>query len=565
MNKCKKSTITEAPVSNLNNLSNEDEYCSDDGLVVNNAEDKEFNLINEKLKQLKLNNDMDKYYQLVELKRKLVHEQNSRKAAQKQKEFDVSEVKELLRSLNNHLGNDGDKPKSAKKASTDETGLFINKSNLSMLNDEFKRALGDLDNKLAEFESLVGKQRNLSTSAKRVVLSGSSNYTLTLIQAISTLIDYLREVTIECNYEKVKQVEMSKQLDIHRKLIDGLTTEILCVKEQNEKITNDFARQNNKLEAEFEQMKIFLKTTMSSKLPSSSVQIQYQPTPPVIDPRPKTSAFSVQSYSSPHNNNLDVPQYQQLVKPVPAHLSEIYNSPILPATDKFSERLNAMLHNEHANNRQPGLRTQSATIQPYNDLYSYANRPMSASASLIFRSDLNTDQLIVNNGAQSKFNSSNFHSISTANQVNDDFTGEISELKMQNLEAHEKLRQLQHEQQQLSINFKLEAQQQHQAEINKQNEENNNVELDEHARKKKELLDKLKREQTMLREQISMLNKQRESAQKELDCLSGNGSNNGVVVDATNKTSGTGLKNMFEISQTLNLSPIANDNKQYKQ
>ena len=68
----------------------------------------------------------------------------------------------------------------------------------------------------------------------------------------------MRETQLELNHEKLKQTESNKQLDIHRKLIDGLTTEILCVKEQNEKIINEFASNQAKMETELEQLKVVL-------------------------------------------------------------------------------------------------------------------------------------------------------------------------------------------------------------------------------------------------------------------------------------------------------------------
>lgn len=73
---------------------------------------------------------------------------------------------------------------------------------------------------------------------------------------VSNLLDYLRETISELSYEKMKQNELNKQLDIHRKLIDGLTTEIIIVKEQNQKILSDYVCQSAKTEAELDQIKV---------------------------------------------------------------------------------------------------------------------------------------------------------------------------------------------------------------------------------------------------------------------------------------------------------------------
>lgn len=155
--------------------------------------------------------------------------------------------------------------------SSDEVSFLTSNSKhqhatLSGLNDEFNKALFELENKLNDFEKHCGKHKNADNLIKRTNLnqskqpSYSSSYTLTLIQIVSSLLDYLRDAIIELNYEKLKQVESNKQLDIHRKLIDGLTTEILTVKEQNEKIISDFSNQNSKLSSEIDHIKVCMKS-----------------------------------------------------------------------------------------------------------------------------------------------------------------------------------------------------------------------------------------------------------------------------------------------------------------
>lgn len=137
---------------------------------------------------------------------------------------------------------------------------------MSNLNDEFKRALGELENKFSEFEQSVNRlggrfQANQSAIKSSLQLTSSSattssTYTLSLIKMISNLLDYLRETISELNYEKLKQTELSKQLDIHRKIIDGLTTEVIIVKEQNQKILGDHVCHTAKIEAELDQIKV---------------------------------------------------------------------------------------------------------------------------------------------------------------------------------------------------------------------------------------------------------------------------------------------------------------------
>jgi hypothetical protein len=271
----KKQTLIEPKANTLNSLSSSstDDY-SEDGLIRNHTkiknqttDNRRFNLIDEKLKQLKLSNDLDKYKQLSDLKNKLIEEQMAKNVNQKNQNYDVKELKEMLKTITNHLDTNENIENNEELALVATRGSHKNakSSTLMNLNDELDKALLDLEHKLIDFESLTGKnnqqknfmrQNSNKSISNGLTSSSSGSYTLSLIQVVSNLLDYLKETAVELNYEKIKQVELNKQLDIHRKLIDGLTTEILCVKEQNEKIANDYVNQNAKLEAELNQIKV---------------------------------------------------------------------------------------------------------------------------------------------------------------------------------------------------------------------------------------------------------------------------------------------------------------------
>lgn len=164
-----------------------------------------------------------------------------------------------------------------KKENREDLKSNFASSTMSSLNDEFKRALGELENKFGEFEQSVNRlgkqgalgQLNQLASVKSSLglgstasSSSSNSYTLSLIKMVSSLLDYLRETISELSYEKIKQNELNKQLDIHRKLIDGLTTEIIIVKEQNQKILSDYVCQSAKTEAELDQIKVQIRAKL---------------------------------------------------------------------------------------------------------------------------------------------------------------------------------------------------------------------------------------------------------------------------------------------------------------
>jgi len=257
---------------------NDGQSSSDNNLNNSGQQDQEqnaFDLIERKMKNFKMNNELDKVKSLLELKQLLAKENESKKKpAQPQfdlNQLNVSDLEDCLKILTNNINTNKEKinilkTKNAPAESDEEILLSKNRhSTLSSLDDEFKKSLSDLESKFIEFERQTGKssQNSQMLNGQRMRTQNQSNssnssYTLSLIKMISRLIDYLKETQLELNHEKLKQTESNKQLDIHRKLIDGLTTEILCVKEQNEKIVNEFASNQAKMETELEQLKVIL-------------------------------------------------------------------------------------------------------------------------------------------------------------------------------------------------------------------------------------------------------------------------------------------------------------------
>lgn len=256
--KDKKSTVVQPKVQNLNNVSDNDEQNSDDENCA-----KKNSKVN--INDLDIN-DLEECLRLL-IKSKTNAPEQTPPNQNKKIINSVNDTEKINRLKSSFFGQENDNNKSSDEISLLNSNQSNNSkqppSSLSGLNDEFKKALFELENKLNDFERHLGKQTNADGLIKRANLnqskqpSYSSSYTLTLIQIVSNLLDYLRDAVIELNYEKLKQVESNKQLGIHRKLIDGLTTEVLTVKEQNEKIINEFMSQNAKIVSEMDQIKVF--------------------------------------------------------------------------------------------------------------------------------------------------------------------------------------------------------------------------------------------------------------------------------------------------------------------
>lgn len=251
--------IQKALVNNTNDFS-EDEGNSD----------AESDILDLKLKLAKKNEDMETYRQLLELKQDMINKKLNSPSLKKnplKKPLELNDLDECIRMLssketntparqsNSNNSNDTEKinrlknliknyassinldteePKSNQHDSSSTPQLSARPSALSNLNDEFKRALTDLENKLYDFEKETGHKKASDCSIFKSLVDGSSSmsnssYTLSLIKIVSTMLDYQKETLSELNHEKLKNQESNKQLDIHRKLIDGLTNEVSLI------------------------------------------------------------------------------------------------------------------------------------------------------------------------------------------------------------------------------------------------------------------------------------------------------------------------------------------------
>lgn len=596
-----------------------------------NSSDNESEILDLKLKQAKQNEDFVRYRQLLELKQENINKKLNSPSLQPEVETnDLDECIKMLSNKNymtptlnnghkvNEKINDTEKINRLKDLIKNYASSMIletensdensnvtpmmqrsdfrdtlptsaisqneKKQSLSNLNDGFKSALYDLENKMYAFEKEIGQKKSSDCSMFKSLMDGTNlsvgtmsgqNCTLSLIKIVSSLVDYQKDTIKELNHEKCKNHESNKQLDIHRKLIDGLTNEILCVKEQNEKIGTVYINQANhqaKIDAELDQIKIMLRSNSLSNFQR----------PPIIDSQPKTSSafyptqqtdlqniikpFPNQSRNenqeqqlrqrSDFCNPLSTPELRQIQQFRPMScISSIneYNQqnnvryPLDDALnevrgDKFVERLNAMLHHNAENqNNQFNSNSLTQNLVGNNTNYSQSETNMIRSASAF---GLNGNNQFRNNDFNnSSETTSNTNSETFQNsQRYNDFNSQIQELGAKNAKAHQKLKQLQSEQ---------------------ISEPSKNISKP----KVQENLCKLKEEQKLLKDQINMLNRQRESAQCELEVLSMNpseGSKRSILSDKDSFMQS--LKNIefnridINADITPNMSPIPNEN-----
>ena len=286
--------------------------------------------------------------------------------------------------------------------------------------------------------------------------------------------------------------------------------------------------------------------------------------PPNIDSRPKVAAFQPQPQTNFDilNGNLFKPYAQSqpnTKSQTPARpmscmssinlndisqlnsnkvtLNEILNT----KGDKFIERINAMLQNEsdmQAFNQLNGLISNKPKSQNFDRPYSSISENIYApSSSMNYTrpqtTSTNVHQEQQNDHRASSRSLSNFNNYESTNkqQTFNDFHSQIHELSNKNSQAQQKLKQIQSE---------------HGSSSSKEILNGND----------KSALDKLKMEQQMLKDQIDMLNKQRESASYELEILAMNSMTSSNSAKLSEKSSKGSEYNFIDGTKTPSLSPI---------
>jgi hypothetical protein len=391
---------------------------------------------------------LKKYYELLELKKKLLSEEMNKENDQQQQQQKPDDKLKILqdylrvltendlptKETTNHKkvisSNRSTNSSASSEALNSSSSGVTNQISNQTSNDEIERiAFDELRTKLSQFEMETNRNSTQINNKHSLSLVNLVNYT-------NKIVDHLKQTTNELNKEKLKNDELKKQVTIHRRLIDGLTTEILGMKEQNEKILFNFVNQQAKHEAEMEKIKFCLQ----------------QLSPP-------TNLVENQCFYQLQNN-----------RPISASKLSSYNDIKRSSseTDPFSDRLNAMLSSDN-------LISMTSFVRP---------NEMTSSSSLY---------------------------------------------------SHQPVKEMKSSYSSVSLN---------QLKQNSQDTQRDNLE-------------KLKKEQMALKDQINKLNKERESAKFELEILANSMAPPSVV---ENPVKANRLLNSNG-NNTPSVSPIPNDNQ----
>jgi hypothetical protein len=221
--------------------------------------------------------------------------------------------------------------------------------------------------------------------------------------------------------------------------------------------------------------------------------------------------------------------------------------------DKFAERLNAMLNYDQLlqDDTLAGCLSKSTSLANFQQLmqansinkqFNHSTSNRSLNNQLQNTSTTSNDSLFnVQNYSQSSNYLINKNSIKS-----NEFNSQIQELSNKNMQAQQKLKILQFEQHQIN-------------EKNNKPQQQNPFSSDDAQKQKvqRDALEKLKREQIQLKEQISSLNKQRESAQNELEVLATSSTSSLRNNDAQNAI----MKHLSQLNENvLSLEHDINDN-----
>ena len=302
------------------------------------------------------------------------------------------------------------------------------------------------------------------------------------------------------------------------------------------------------------------------------------------EPRQRHSSYSAfQSQSSLNMNNqgllhkptplmLPPQQHQQLQPPRPMscmsslnHTNEFsslhtdqanhQNQSANTKGDKFAERLNAMLQYDQniQDDTIAGCLSKSSSLANFQQMLQAGTINKSASQRSLNAHFQNSSNNNNNSVASNESLFNQMSQYSQSNPLSTNFNSQIQELSNKNMQAQQKLKLLQMEQQQINhMNNKPQHQQSHyNAQVNHNSDDSQKQKIQRDA------LDKLKKEQLQLKEQINSLNKQRESAQSELEVLATSSTSSFRNTEAQN----TIMKHLSQLNDNaLSLEHEINDN-----
>lgn len=415
-------------------------------------------------------NELERYRELLEKKRKLIELKEG-------KARNESECERELEDFLDKYEREFKQKMAMKKIGSDD---MPQSRPLSSLNDEFKSALSQLERQLLDFEQKSGhsiKTKHQQLGNKSGL--SSTSLTLNLIGLVSQIMEHLRETTLDLNREKQKQEELNKQLDIHRKLIDGLTTEMLSLREQNEKIMSEYINQQAKLEAELDQMKIMLRSS------------EHCPPPHITQQRP--SAFSSQSLVKPIAQQQQHQQHQLNSRPLSSLSSVNLND--LSKLDRFPERLKAFLQSDSYIEHSSHLAKSNSMDQ----FQPHRAKPTDTLSLNEFMTSFDANSMLADKSQG--IQAINNVVVNNEMQLINNFKEQINDLNTRNAKSQQLLKQLQ------SASVK------HQQYLSQNSIVKKKLEMEDD--KTAEELRRLKQQQEQLREQIKMLDKHKEKTQFE--------------------------------------------------
>lgn len=200
--------------------------------------------------------------------------------------------------------NDTNKIKKTKKRVAPSPQPHNTTSNMNLT--DLRKVLEGLEDEIAEYEKNTGRR----PPAERPRQESFSGYTLSIVDSVTKLCRYLKENELRLKAETLVREQLTQDVTQLAQLIDALTSDIILTQDEYSNLKSDFSRYREETQSEI----LYLKTAVQnlSRPPSQSVQMFEDKTPP----RHKSPI----DHTSQSNIQDDLPWLEKEINGIPNHL-----------------------------------------------------------------------------------------------------------------------------------------------------------------------------------------------------------------------------------------------------
>ncbi|XP_071152597.1 spindle and centriole-associated protein 1-like [Mytilus edulis] len=178
----------------------------------------------------------------------------------------------ILKAPNSAMNDTNKIKKSKKRVAPSPQQQHNTTSNMNLT--DLRKVLEGLEDEIAEYERSTGRR----APAERHRQENFSGYTLSIVDSVTKLCRYLKENELRLKAETTVREQLTEDVTQLAQLIDALTSDIILTQEEYAKLNSNFTRYREETHSEI----LYLKTAVQnlSRPPSQTVPLMEDITPP---------------------------------------------------------------------------------------------------------------------------------------------------------------------------------------------------------------------------------------------------------------------------------------------